>query len=693
MKKLLLLNLLLAVLFSCQAQIPEPSVPGYSVTADGGRQRVLVSWTGSDQSISSISLTINKEKGAVLIPTGGKAEGSYLLEGLEEKSYDCVVAFVSESGTQIPSGNLNFTVYGPNWESKLPSGGLKSSDSSGATVTIGLNPVQNAYYKGYSVSYTDVKGVSKTQFIPASSAAAFSLQGVASDIVAKAVYQPDATLGDEFYGAEFTIPYTPPTPGEFPQNATVDGYRGIWFDLGQVEEGEEEYGSKYSGGLGSYSMKHIPMAIYAPAVNRTYFVYGGTPNCIEGKTTPEEQGRLLCMIGCYDHDTGLLQKPRIVMDKTATPLGKSDNGTGRVYDPHDNPTVQIDKNGYIFVFVSGRSTKRHGAIFRSRKPYDITSFETIKNDDFMGYPQVMYHPDKGFFLFFTRYDGTRRLFYRTSEDGINWPGPVAPNDSTQYESMKLASIHAGQTKSGHYQISNMWGTKICTAFNRHPNGTVNKRTNVYFLQTTDWGKTWTTADGTPVEVPVVNWNSNCLVRDYQHTTETHNCYIKDVNFDAKGNPLILYLTSRNHKSGPSGGTRQWHVLHWNGTEWDESLITTSTHNYDSGSIWVEGHDWVVLAPTDAGPQYWGGGGEVVRWRSTDEGKTWVREMTLTNSSRNNMTYVRRPWYGTDGFYAFWADGNTMTLSRSYLYFCNKAGAVFRMPYNMDAEWAAPEFIH
>ena len=32
----------------------------------------------------------------------------------------------------------------------------------------------------------------------------------------------------------------------FAQPLTIDGYKGIWFDLGQ----RSEFGSKYSGGLG-----------------------------------------------------------------------------------------------------------------------------------------------------------------------------------------------------------------------------------------------------------------------------------------------------------------------------------------------------------------------------------------------------------------------------------------------------------
>ena len=45
----------------------------------------------------------------------------------------------------------------------------------------------------------------------------------------------------------------------------ISGYKGIWFTLGQFSD----YGDKYSGGLGTYTAKHVPLAIYAPQVNKT----------------------------------------------------------------------------------------------------------------------------------------------------------------------------------------------------------------------------------------------------------------------------------------------------------------------------------------------------------------------------------------------------------------------------------------
>lgn len=52
---------------------------------------------------------------------------------------------------------------------------------------------------------------------------------------------------------------------------------------------------------------------------------------------------------------------------------------------------------------------------------------------------------------------------------------------------------------------------------------------------------------------------------------------------------------------------------------------------------------------------------------------------LTSDSEYNHTFVRRPINAADGFYAFWADGHARQPSPSRLYFCDKAGTVYRLP--------------
>ena len=436
--------------------------------------------------------------------------------------------------------------------------------------------------------------------------------------------------------------------GEAPR--TINGYKGIWFDLGQ----RSEFGSKYSGGLGTYTAKHHPLAIHSPEAEKTFFVYGGT--------TEAREKHLLAMASYYDHRTGLVPKPIVVHDKQG------------VDDPHDNPSLQIDDDGHLWVFVSGRGRHRPGHIYRSANPHDIASFENVSEREFT-YPQPWWLKDKGCFLLFTKYTRGRELYWSTSDPkGGNW----TPD-------RKLAAM------GGHYQVSNEQDGRIITAFNMHPGGKVDLRTNLYFVQTADGGKTWRTVAGEAVKIPLTDPAGPALVRDYR--AENRLVYLKDLGFDAEDHPVILYLTSAHHQPGPQGAPRTWSIAHWSGQAWSFHDITTSTHNYDMGSLYLDGDTWRVIAPTEAGPQEHGAGGEIAIWESRDEGKQWRKARELTRKSRFNHGYVRRPVNAHPDFHALWADGDPDQLSESRLYFSNRSGSqVRRLPYTMESARAEPEFV-
>ena len=249
---------------------------------------------------------------------------------------------------------------------------------------------------------------------------------------------------------------------------------------------------------------------------------------------------------------------------------------------------------------------------------------------------------------------------------------------------------SGEEKSGHYQITNQYGDKLVTAFNRHLNGDCDTRTNIYYLQTTDFGQTWTLVDGTPIGLPIIDKDSPCKIRDFEK--EGKNCYIKDVTFDKDGNPVILYLTSYGPKPGPLAGPREWFVIHWDGRKWNERYITSSSHNYDSGFLRVDGKTWTVVAPTGPGPQKWGQGGEVESWVSTNKGRTWKKDIQFTANSPWNHGYVRKVERADDAFIAFWCDANPDINLGSRLYFANRSGEVFRLPFTIQeqGEWVGPE---
>jgi hypothetical protein len=438
----------------------------------------------------------------------------------------------------------------------------------------------------------------------------------------------------------------------------AEGYRGIWYTLGH----KFEYGDKYSGGLGTYTVSHQPMAVHAPAVNKTFFTYGGAPSA--------ERRELMIMVGFYDHARGVVSRPVALF------------GDPSVDDPHDNASLRIDRAGHVWVFKSGRGQKRRGIIFRSTRPYDITEFERVASQEFT-YPEVWAgESGDGFFLFFTKYfpgmgyGPERRLFWKTSPDGRTW-----------------SDDHALAAFGGHYQTSGRWehkGTvKYGTFFNYHPESHVDRRTNVYFAQTTDAGRTWTAADGTPLTLPLTHRDNSALVVDLQ--AEGKFMYGCDLNFDARGNPIVLCIVSRAGEPGPKGDPREWTVLHWTGEKWERHVVAISDHNYDMGSLYVEADGWRIIGPTGTAPQKWGTGGEMETWTSRDQGRTWTKERALTAGSEFNHSYARRPLDAHPDFAAFWADGNPNTLSPSRLYFSNADGTrVWRLPYLMREDFEAPE---
>lgn len=431
----------------------------------------------------------------------------------------------------------------------------------------------------------------------------------------------------------------------------VSGYRGIWYSN---EKTNNEYVYKYSGGLGTYCANHIPMAIYAPAVNKTFFVYGGTS---------ESGDSLWEMVSYYDHATGEVPQPVKIIDKKTT-------------DAHDNPVLSIDGEGYLFVFVSAHGNKPPSWIFKSTKPYDISQFEQVADFNY-SYPQPWYIEGQGFFFLHTWYNKGRGLYFRTSPDGTTW-------------SERVAMAHI---EEGHYQVSWPWKNRVGSCFNYHPAGKgLNFRTNLYYMHTADLGKTWSAADGTAVPIPVTDIQNPALVRDY--AAEGRLVYTMDLNYDAEGKPYLLYMTAQSWVSGPEGGPRWWTLAHWNGSTWAFHEITQSDNNYDFGSLYVgEGGLLRVVGPTATGPQAFNPGGEMALWQSEDDGATWIQTRQLTGGSAMNHTYARRPLDAQEGFLAFWADGHGREPSKSRLYFLDgKADEVRQLPFEMGNDRATPVIV-
>jgi hypothetical protein len=355
----------------------------------------------------------------------------------------------------------------------------------------------------------------------------------------------------------------------------------------------------------------------------------------------------------------------------------------RTEDAHDNPTLLIDATGHLFVFSSAHGTSRPSYIHRSKKPYDITAWELLETTNF-SYTQPWYLPQSRRFLFLhTIYKkGERTLNWKASADGRTWTAPQL-----------LAHIEMGD-----YQVSARHGDtdRVATAFDLHPSSGrdgkgLNWRTNIYYAETRDAGATWTTVDGKRLALPLNVANNPALVRDYR--AENLNVYLKDIAFTAEAHPVLMYLTSNGYEPGPQPVPFQWYTARWTGKAWEVRPFTTSDHNYDHGSLYIESDGiWRVIAPTAPGPQPFGTGGDMVMWTSRDQGNTWQVERALTQNSRYNHTYARKPVNASPEFYSLWADGSPLEPTPSSIYFATKDGKVFRLPQQMTGATAKPELV-
>lgn len=437
------------------------------------------------------------------------------------------------------------------------------------------------------------------------------------------------------------------------------GYRGVWY---MNQPSGDEYVYKYSGGLGTYCAKHRPFAIYCEEVDKTFFCYGGT--------TTSSNRELLHMVSYFDHKSKTVPRPTVLLNKHTS-------------DAHDNPVISVDKEGFLWIFSTSHGRSRPSYIHRSVRPYDHTEFEqvnAVRGDDEIpidnfSYMQTWYRADVGFVCFLTRYNDpvARTAMFMKSEDGVHWS-----------DWQRIAAID-----EGHYQISGMGNDRVATMFNYHPKGKgLNWRTNLYYVESKDNGESWQTVEGDKLELPLTDSNNAALVHDYQ--SDGLNVYLKDLQFDERNRPVLLYITSKGYEAGPANDPRTWTIARWRDDHWSFHEVTKSDNNYDFGELWIVAEDdWRIIGPTQTGPQPYNPGGEVAMWKSSDGGETWEQIATLTEESERNHTYVRRPVNTHPDFFAFWADGHGREPSQSNLYFSDQDGNVFQLPREVSRDKQAP----
>lgn len=217
-----------------------------------------------------------------------------------------------------------------------------------------------------------------------------------------------------------------------------------WFEL-MANSGTEDQFVKYSGALGTYTAKHIPVAVRGSDVD--YYTF-----------SKNHKGKLEIMVGS---SAGQLVK---LTEKTDTT------------DPHDNAVINY-WDGYIWAVVSGRSTIREAIAYRSKNRDDISEFIEVERGEWT-YPQLWKQA-----LIYTKYNNWKRELHGRNKFCDN----------------KLV-------EGGHYAVSYDDGEWLHMAYNWHPNGKVDQRTGIYYMKTRD-GCNWFDIDDNKLSLPVSEFDT------------------------------------------------------------------------------------------------------------------------------------------------------------------------------------------
>ncbi len=490
----------------------------------------------------------------------------------------------------------------------------------------------------------------------------------------------------------------------------ADGYRGIWH--GQVQDNLPGHKYKYSGGLGTYPQQHSPIAIHRPEANKTFFVFGAAAGDVQQDPA---KNTLQLHIGMFDHATQRLSRPRILIDRREA---------WQRTDTHENPTLTLDDQGHLYVVINTHGpatlTSRHGQsgaasfIYRSVEPYAIDRFERIVGDiplteedrgsggTNFSYANPWWIKGQGLVMLHVKY-------HSWSERTLAWlsgrADAQAPGGFRWTPRQTLADV-----EQGHYGVS--WrtpdGSSVGVALNFHPNQKVGQsdktgldsRTNLYFLSRTGLDQPWTTITGQPIDATPSTRAQLAPALVYDYLAEGKLVYLKELRYDTAGQPVIVYLTSRDYRPGMGGAGRMFHAARWDGNHWIIRDIASTDHNYDHGTLLIESAEagsqdetWRFVAPLGPGPQPGQTGGEMRMLISHDRGATWATSHRYTGISGVNHTYARPVLDAHRDLVALWADGHANQPSPSHLYFTNRDGSsVWRLPYRMTRDDAEAELV-
>ena len=348
-------------------------------------------------------------------------------------------------------------------------------------------------------------------------------------------------------------------------------------------------------------------------------------------------------VASYNHETKEWKGP---FKAGVSVMGKDPNRKKRI-DNHGKPALLIDDADYIHIAFGGHGgtpadgdnplgNHHYGKNLHavSKKPLDISAWETLDNISLFGTYSQFIKMDNGDIYLFYRHGAHRSdwVYQKSTDNGVTFGSPVS-----FLKHKRRTDIEAED--SWYPWVSKGNGDDVIVAFDYHicrdnrntqdARGHIPERHNVYYMVFDTKEGQWKNVKNEPLEMPLTKEmaDEKTLVKKIPSDWTFQG--VTDV--DSKGNPQVCMLVGPDIGARRSGPKRLQH-FRWDGQQWLKSDTTNLPKG--NGDIEVKSATEVsIYLESETSDDV----GEISRWDSFDGGDTFKKAQIFL--SRKNSGFV------------------------------------------------------
>lgn len=348
-------------------------------------------------------------------------------------------------------------------------------------------------------------------------------------------------------------------------------------------------------------------------------------------------------VASYNHTTKQWKGP---FKAGISEMGKDPNRNKKI-DNHGKPAILIDDAGYIHIAFGGHGgtpadgknqlgNHHYGKNLHavSKKPLDISSWETLDNVSLFGTYSQFIKMDNGDMYLFYRHGAHRSnwVYQKSTDNGVTFDAPVSFLKHKRRQNIEAEdSWYPWVSRGNNDDIIIAFDYHICrdNKNSQDERGHIPERHNLYYMIFDTKTGTWKNVKNEPLEMPLTKEMADAKTLITNTGSDWTFQAVTDV--DPNGNPHVSIEVGADVGENTSA-SKKMRYFRWDGAQWIQSKNTGLP--LGGGDIEVKSTKEVSMyldSKTDTNT------GEICRWDSVDMGETFTKGSVLL--SRKNAGFA------------------------------------------------------